>query len=216
MYQRWPVRHGDIDFIPIQLPHRENRTREPHFGTYERLADALVPGISRYLDRPYAFFGHCGGALPAYESALRAMQLGPRPPAVLIASSQVVPHHGPYGRFLGLTVQELDEEIRTLLRRASGGAALREEIVDIVRDVLVADLDANKQYSKRAPAPLDSRIVAVGWDRDVEVPSAYMAAWPECADDVEVVVLEGDHYTFLDAPGALIDLIVEHVKRSVS
>jgi surfactin synthase thioesterase subunit len=214
MYQQWPTRRGDIDFIPIQLPYRENRTREQHFGTYERLADSLVPGISRYLDGPYAFFGHCGGVLPAYEAALRATELGLRPPDAFIASSQVVPHRGPFGRFLGLTVQELDDEIRTLLSRASGGGALRDEIIEIVRDVLVADLEANRRYSKAAPALLASKIVAVGWNRDVEVPAEHMAAWSECADEVEVALLDGDHYTFLEAPEPLIDLIVGFVTRA--
>lgn len=208
MYSRWPTRRGDVEFLPLQFPYRENRTREPHYGTYEQLADVLVPGIAPLLDRPYAFFGHCGGALPAYESALRAEQLGLRPADCLIASSQVVPHRGPHGRFLGLTVEELDEEIRTLLGRA-GAASIHEEIVEIVRDILVADLDANKQYSKPAPARLACRILAVGWDRDVEVRSELMNAWPECADDVDVIVLPGDHYTFLEGPEALIEAIAQ-------
>lgn len=207
MYSRWPTRRGDVEFLPLQFPYRENRTREPHFGTYESLADALIPGIAPFLDRPYAFFGHCGSALPAYESALRAEQLGLRPADCLVASSQVVPHRGPHGRFLGLTTEELDQEIRTLLGRA-GSARIHDEIVEIVREVLVADLEANKQYSKPAPARLQCRILAVGWDRDFEVRSELMNAWPECADDVDVIVLPGDHYTFLEAPEALIEAIV--------
>lgn len=216
MYQRWPTRRADIEFIRIQLPYRENRTREPHFDTYEKLADVLIPGISKYLDRPYAFFGHCGGVLPAYEAALRTMDLGLRPPAVFIASSQVVPHRGPYGRFLGLTVQQLDQEIRTLLLRASSANTVRDEIIEIVRDVLVPDLEANRRYAKPAPAPLASRIAALGWDNDVEVPHQYMNAWSECADEVEVHLLEGDHYTFLEGPEALIDLIVDSVEQAVN
>ncbi|MFD7660451.1 thioesterase II family protein, partial [Actinosynnema sp. NPDC059797] len=209
MYQRWPARRGEVDFVPVQFPFRENRTREPHFGTYERLADALVPGIEPYLDRPYVLFSHCGGVLPAYESALRAAELGLRPPSAFIASSQVVPHHGPYGRFLGLSVPELDEEIRTLLRRMGSRETFSDEIIEIVRDVLVADLDANRRYSKPAPALLPCRVTAVGWDRDVDIPSPLMDAWTECSDDVDVVLLRGDHYSFLEAPEELVELIVE-------
>lgn len=216
MFQRWPRRRGDIEFIPLQFPFRENRTREPHYGTYERLADSLVPGISQYLDRPYAFFGHCGGVLPAYESALRTVELGLRPPACFVASSQVVPHRGPHGRFLRLTVAELDAEIRTLMRRMSGRETFPEELVEIVREVLVADVEANKKYAKPAPAPIPSRIVAVGWDRDVEVPSELMDAWTECADAVEIVLLQGDHYSFLDASDPLMDLIVREVEKSAA
>jgi len=67
MYRAWPRWVGSVEIVPLQLPGRENRMREPHYGTYEKLASALVADIGPYLDRPYALFGHCGGALPAAE-----------------------------------------------------------------------------------------------------------------------------------------------------
>jgi surfactin synthase thioesterase subunit len=215
MFKQWPTRrpspHGDIDFIPLQFPFRENRTREPHYETYEALADELVPGIRDYLDRPYAFFGHCGGVLPAFEAAVRVAELGYRPPACFVASSQVVPHHGPHGRFLRLSTEELDAEIRMLLGRMTGNANFPEEIIDIVRDVLVADVDANKKYSKPAPITVAPTLLSVGWEQDVEVPHQVMPDWADCADDTEVVLLQGDHYSFLEAPSPLIENIVRVV-----
>ncbi|WP_372352894.1 thioesterase domain-containing protein [Streptomyces sp. KL116D] len=48
----------------------------PHYGTYEQLADDLVEALAPHLDRPFAFFAHCAGALPAYETVLRLAGLG--------------------------------------------------------------------------------------------------------------------------------------------
>lgn len=219
MFQHWPTVRDGVEYVRVQFPNRENRTREPHFGTYEQLADALVPGIAGYLDRPYAFFGHCGGALPAYESALRAAEAGLRPPSALVVSSQVVPHDGPHGRFLWLTGDELDTELRTLLRRMTGRENVPEEIIEIVRDVLDADLAANRAYAKPAATPLASRVAAVGWDDDVEVPSGRMPAWADCDEHgelVELAELHGDHYTFLNAPEPLLELIERVLRTSAS
>ena len=219
MFQRWPTVRGGVELLRVQFPNRENRTREPHFGTYEQLADALVPGIAEHLDRPYAFFGHCGGVLPAYESALRAAELGLRTPTTFVASSQVVPHHGPHGRFLWLSEGELDDEIRTLLRRTAGRDTFPEEIIEIVRGILDADLEANRRYAKHVATPLASRVHAIGWDDDVEVPSELMSAWAECDGLGELAghaVLHGDHYTFLNAPEPLLELIEKALRRTAS
>src|SRR5262245_61029676 len=69
MYHRWPRRIGSIEVCLIQRPARENRIREPHYETYEALASALADYLPPYLDKPFGFFGHCGGALPGVELA---------------------------------------------------------------------------------------------------------------------------------------------------
>ncbi|GAB3885997.1 hypothetical protein GCM10029964_049570 [Kibdelosporangium lantanae] len=111
MYRAWPRRLGGTEVVPLQLPGRENRMREPHYGTYEKLAAALVADIGPYLDRPYALFGHCGGALPAAETASQLAAAGLPLPTRLYVSSQVAPQDGPYGRYLGLDRAGLTVEL---------------------------------------------------------------------------------------------------------
>ncbi|MFD8478600.1 thioesterase II family protein [Kitasatospora sp. NPDC059673] len=203
MFLKWPERIGGVELLPLQLPGRENRMREPHFGTYENLAVDLVDGISDYLDRPYGVFGHCGGALPAFESVLRVQELGLRPPARCFLSSQVAPQDGPYGRFLGLSEEELRDELRGLFG-ALGSANPPADLVDLFMEVMTADVEANRRYRKpaagRAPCPL----TAIGWDADVEVPYRLMDGWAKWAP-TEDVLLPGTHYTFLDPPAALLE-----------
>src|SRR6266545_2952434 len=101
MYRNWPRFLGDIEICRVQPPGRENRTREAAYETYEQLADDLAEVLLPYLDRPFAFFGHCGSALPGYETTVRLLQRGYPMPLRLFVSSQAAPHQGPTGRAHG-------------------------------------------------------------------------------------------------------------------
>ncbi|WP_063829456.1 thioesterase II family protein [Streptomyces violens] len=210
MYRSWPAAIGDAEVVPLQLPWRENRMREPHFGTYQELAESLLDDVGELLTaRPYALFGHCGGALPAFETVIEIARRGLPAPQRYFVSSQVAPQDGPWGRFLGLSEQGLRDEIAGLLH-AMGAAAAADELVDLFIDVMEADLEANRKYYRPAgsvPCP----ITALGWSEDVEVPHGLMGGWQEWAA-TEKLVLPGTHYTFLEAPPALLEALAPRLR----
>jgi surfactin synthase thioesterase subunit len=203
MYRHWPDLVSDIGICPIQLPGRENRLREEPYHSYEQLADDLSEALLPYLDRPFGFFGHCGSALPAYETTVRLVQRGLPVPACLFVSSQVAPHRGPHGRFLHMTDDELAEEVRTLIIELGGTP--RPDMVELSLGVLRADVEANKRYRPELPVWLPCPISALGWSRDAEVDPASMAGWSECGRTT-FRVLDGPHYGFIAAPQALLDV----------
>ncbi|MFF8725799.1 thioesterase II family protein [Streptomyces sp. NPDC015171] len=203
MYAGWPQWIGPVEVLPLQLPGRENRMREPHYGTYEQLAADVVDGVAAYLDRPYAVFGHCGGALPAFETVLRIREAGLRAPERCFVSSQVAPQDGPYGRFLGLTEEGLRDELRGLFA-ALGSDSPPAEMLDLFLEVMCADLDANRTYRKPVTPGAACPLTVIGWDADVEVPHRLMGGWEGWAD-ASKVVLPGTHYTFLSAPDVLLE-----------
>jgi surfactin synthase thioesterase subunit len=205
MYRLWPSSIGAVEVCPLQLPARENRTREPHYGTFEQLADQLVDGLRPYLDRPYAFFGHCGAALAGFETALRLVERGLPAPVHFFASAAVAPHEGPHGRFLGLSRPALAEELRQLMASASGREP-PQDLVDLYLDVLVADVNAHKRYRKPAPIQLPCEITAIGWRHDTDVAPELLSGWDACGT-TSFPLVDGEHYTFLDAPPALLELI---------
>jgi surfactin synthase thioesterase subunit len=201
MFRAWPGEIGGFAVVPLQLPGRENRLREGHFGTYEQLADAAADGLAPLLTRPYAVFGHCGGALPAFETVLRIAERGLPLPTRVFVSSQVAPQDGPRGRFLELDRAGLGTELRVLL--AETGGAPTAELLELYLDVLVADVDANKAYHRPAPAqPLPVPLTAIGWDADVEVRAATMGGWGAWGP-TRRELLAGTHYSFLSAPDDL-------------
>lgn len=202
MYRRWPRFADGVEICPVQLPGRENRIRERPHETYQALADDLADGLLPYLDRPYGLFGHCGAALAAYETAVRLVERGYRLPTRLFLSSQVAPQDGPRGRFLGLTDAELREEIGQLTVQLGGEPV--PSLIDLTLGILREDIEANKRYHLPDPPRLPVALTALGWSGDFEVPHATMGGWDRCGDTV-FDVLEGEHYTFTEAPAALLD-----------
>jgi surfactin synthase thioesterase subunit len=212
MYRNWPRFLGDIEICRIQPPGRENRTREPAYGTYEELADDLAEVLLPYLDRPFAFFGHCGSALPGYETTVRLLQRGHPMPARLFVSSQVAPHQGPAGRFLEMSDAELAEEVGGLIVQLGGKP--RPDLVDLSLGVLRADVEANKRYRPPEPVRLPCPITAFGWRHDAEVDHALMAGWADCGETV-FRVFDGEHYRFMDGPEELMDALAADLGRGV-
>lgn len=203
MYHRWPRRIGAVDVCLVQPPARENRIREPHYQTYPGLARLLLAdGLSDYLDKPYAFFGHCGGALPGVELAWQIAAAGLPAPRRLFVSSQVAPHDGPAGRFLTLQRDELAEELRRLIESLGGKPS--PQLVELGLALLEADLAANRSYLVPRPRPLPCGVTVIGWTDDAEIPMAAMGGWRDLAGDCRYTLLPGGHYTFLDAPAALL------------
>lgn len=201
MYRQWPERlDNGVEICAVQLPGRENRLREQPHATYEAMADDLAEALRPYLDRPYGLFGHCGSALGAYETAVRIVERGQPAPARLFVSSQVAPQDGPCGRYLGMTDEELLDELGLLVVRL-GGKPVRS-LLELSLGVLRADIDANKRYHVAEPPRLPCPITTIGWRQDVEVPHTTMGGWSVCGDTTEVL-LDGEHYTFTGAPEPL-------------
>lgn len=206
MFGRWPDTAGETGLCPVQLPGRENRLREPHFGTYEQLAEDVVEALLPCMDRPFGLFGHCSSALIAFEITLVLQREGLPMPRRLFCSSQVPPHEGPYGSYLTMT----DEQLRAELVRLSD-TELDPTILDVVTEVLRADVEANKAYRQAEPVLLDTTITTLGWSADDEVAPERMDGWDEYATTVHRVVLPGVHHTFLDAPAALLTRLAEEM-----
>jgi surfactin synthase thioesterase subunit len=216
MYTNWPDTVGPAEVCLLQLPGRENRLREPHYGDYDTLAEQLLEQLSPYLDRPYAFFGHCGGALPGFATTLRLIAAGMPPPAVLFMSSQVAPHQGPYGRFLSMSEPELAVELEKFVH-AMGGTP-HPDLIALGLRVLVADVAANKGYRLPTAVTVPCQITALSWQDDQEVAPSLMGGWAECAEPgrFRQVVLPGSHYSFLNAPPALLAELAADLDRAVA
>jgi surfactin synthase thioesterase subunit len=203
MFSKWPKEIAGFEVCPIQPPGRENRSREPHFGTYERFAEDVVTFLAPYLDRPFLFFGHCAGALPAFETTHRLASAGLPLPARLYVSAQVAPHHCPHDRFLDLDDDQLRAELANLA--VLRGGLPHPALIELALEVLHDDLDVNRDYRRDTPVRVPCPIEVVHWADDVEVTASQLEGWQEYSDDVRFVVLPGGHYEFLAAPSCLME-----------
>ncbi|MFI0507786.1 thioesterase II family protein [Streptomyces albogriseolus] len=200
-FSAWPAALGDAEFCPVQFPGRENRLAHPHYGTYENLADGVAEALRPLLDVPYAFFGHCAGALPAYETVLRLAALGLPAPACLFVSGQLPPHEAAHDRMLALTEPELRAELETFLR--GRGLEPRPDMVDLGLVVLLRDHAAAAAYRRTEPAPVPCPVVVLHWRDDPDVSLQRLQGWRRYADSVEFLAVDGGHYDFMDAPDEL-------------
>jgi surfactin synthase thioesterase subunit len=211
MYRRWPRRHGGVDLLPVELPGHETRFAEPNFSSYQELAKSMVIGLEPHLDVPFAFFGHCGSALAAYEVSAELIRAGMPAPARLYVSSEVAPQDGPAGRFLSMDDDELGAELHKLITELGGKPSA--ELVALYLEVLRADVETNKRYVMPDPFRLSCPMTAIGWTEDDEIPFSTMGGWSACGETTSVL-LEGRHHRFMEAPDELLDLLSSGVERA--
>ncbi|MFH8342797.1 thioesterase II family protein [Streptomyces sp. AM6-12] len=204
-FSSWPAALDGAEVCPVQFPGRENRLGHPHYGTYENLADALVEPLAPLLDRPFAFFAHCSGALPAYETVLRLAERGLPTPDCLFVSGQPAPHDAARDRMLTMTEPELRAEVESFIR--SRGMQPRPDMVDMGVMVLLRDHAAAGVYRRVEPAAVHCPVVVLHWRDDPDVSLTDLQGWRRYADSVEFRVLDGGHYDFMDAPGELRELL---------
>jgi surfactin synthase thioesterase subunit len=219
LLRAWPARVEGTDVCRVQLPGRENRIREAPYSDFDTFARAAAEGLAPYLDRPYAVFGHCMGALLAHKLVRRLQDLPVRPAGRLIVSSSLPPHYPPARRYRppgadgegiyhpSMSDTELAVEMRRIAR-AQGQPDILPELLPLAIRVLRHDLDMCFSYAPAAPEPVTCPITAIGWSRDDDVPPARMASWNPYSD-VTHRILEGDKLTFIRAPRPLMDLLAE-------
>ncbi|GAA1374802.1 thioesterase II family protein [Streptomyces beijiangensis] len=204
-FSAWPTVLDDVEICPVQFPGRENRLGHPHYGTYEKLADDLVGPLTPLLDRPFAFFAHCAGALPAYETVLRLAALGLPTPDCLFVSGQPAPHDASRDRMLSMTESELSAEVEAFVR--GRGIEPRPDMIELGLMVLLRDHAAAGAYRRSEPVAVDCPVVVVHWRDDPDVRLADLQGWRRYADSVEFRVVEGGHYDFMNAPDELRKLL---------
>jgi len=200
IFGKWPAVRQSVEFLPVELPGRLTRMGDRMPATFQDLAAAVIDGLGPYLDVPYAFFGHCWSALAAYEITAQLEQRG-RKPAHLFVSSQVAPQDGPVGKMLGMTEDELTEELKTTIRDL--GNQPHPELVAIYAKVLRDDVEASRRYLVPDPVRLACPVTAIGWRDDAEVRPESMTGWAACGDTT-FEVFPGRHHEFTDAPPALL------------
>ncbi|MFD5824412.1 thioesterase II family protein [Lentzea sp. NPDC060358] len=213
-FSAWPATAGDAEICPVQFPGRENRLAHPHYDSYENLADQLVEALTPLLDTPFAFFGHCAGALPAYETALRLAAAGLPTPQRLFVSGQPAPHEAAHDQMLTMSEDDLRAELVAFL--LGRGLDPRPDMIDMGMAVLLRDRAAATAYRRTEPVRLDCPVTVLHWSQDTDVSLADLQGWRRYSDSVEFHVIEGGHYDFMGAPAPLLEALVAGRDRSAA
>lgn len=205
IFRRWVDRMASsVEVCPVQLPGRGNRIREAPFTQMTPLVESLAEGLSPFLERPFAFFGHSLGAIVSFELALKLQREKGKLPLHLFVSGRrapCIPRQDP------ITYNLPDEEFVEELRRLNGTPKEileHSELMQLMLPVLKADFEISETYRHSGENLRGCPITAFGGKQDEEVPQDYLEAWQEhTTGPFKQRMLPGDHF-FLHASEQLL------------
>jgi medium-chain acyl-[acyl-carrier-protein] hydrolase len=210
VFYTWPKDlPGTVEVCPIQLPGREGRLMEPVFTRLAPMVQALISAMSRYLDRPFAFFGHSMGALIGFETAkrLRAMN-GPDPVQLFISASRA-----PHLEEQAPTHDLPEEDLIVRLRSLNGTAQVvldNPEWLRLYLPIVRADLAVDETYWSPDRVPVKCPILAFGGSSDKEVTLEELEAWRLATSGRFLLkILPGDHFFLRSAQPLLLRMIAQ-------
>ncbi|MDT3440007.1 MULTISPECIES: thioesterase II family protein [unclassified Pseudofrankia] len=196
-----------VRVLPVQLPGRERRVREPRFREMTALLDDLERELGPYLEGRYACYGHSMGALVAFALAHRRAESGRRGPVRLLLGAHAAPHRP---RALG-SVDGMDD--LALARLLIGMGGMSETLLDypdwmVAATSLVRDDLAVCASWRPPPAPLPVPIDVFAGVDDAMVGLAGASEWSRyTTGGCALHPVPGGHFFIRESPETFLPLL---------
>lgn len=204
-FRLWPIFAGKFEVCPVQLPGRENRAGELPYKNIEDLTNDLLPALLPFLDRPYALFGHCMGALVVHDLTLKLKQQNVRMPEHLYVSASRAPHSSHRGPVhLALSDEELASNLQNT-NLALSDPKLSSILLPHTIQLLRNDLAMCDRYQP-TPSVLSCPITTFAWRNDQGMPFAELQGW-RAYSDVSEYLVDGDHFAVQNESNTLLPII---------
>lgn len=208
-FTTWQARLGpSVAVLPVQLPGREHRAKEPRLHDYGRLLDELDDELGMHLTEPYALYGHSMGGLIAYGLAQRRRAQGRRLPEKLLVGAAPPPHARPPG----IPVERVSDDELVAWMTGLGGTPdvlLRHPewlqlVVGLLRDDL--RLAQSRPYVGEAPLPVPVHVLH--GKKDPVLTARQIAGWARhTSAGCRVHTLPGGHFFHRESPEATLRLV---------
>ncbi|GAA3219221.1 thioesterase II family protein [Actinocorallia longicatena] len=203
-----------IEVVALQLPGREDRSGEPPPVNLRRLVHTGSIALGPYCALPYAFYGHCAGALLAFELAHEINARFGTWPRHFIAAAQ----HAPHLPSTSVLLRPLpDDELLDTVRRRGGlpeAVARNAELTEFLLPLLRSDFQLWRQYGHQPRKPMLCPITALrGVDDDIADAPAVRAWQEHTSADFAFLEVEGGHYFANDMPADTARLIADRLAR---
>lgn len=199
----------EINILPVAYPMRELRMKEEMPGSLVELAESFAEDNEELFDAPFAFFGHCTGALVAYETAKYIQKNFRKSPKLFFASSSASPS---CIMFAGKITDASDD---IMLAHLVDDGIINVEFArqDICRNyilpILRKDLQLHEEYRCETADPMKCRIVAAYGIQDKLLTDTDAADWSRFTINSFRAVPFNDGHFYLNTHGdKLRELIV--------
>jgi surfactin synthase thioesterase subunit/acyl carrier protein len=178
-YRAWAeALPAGVELYAVQLPGREHRADEPFATDLHALAAEVAGALAGDADpRPYALFGHSGGALLAYETARALRRLGAPAPVLLVVSAMLPPHHPRWATQIRAALLERPAEEIAALGADRPGPLDDPAVAAALLPAVRADAALYAGYAHESEAPLDCPVVAYTGTEDPLYRPAEVAGW---------------------------------------
>lgn len=190
MYRDWlPLLPSDVAAQCVQLPGRQERSRELPYTDLEALARALAEVLRDDLDgRPYAVFGHSMGALLGYRVTVALEHGGGSGPRLLAVSGWAP------SATRGESGESPDDEQILAFMREIGSLPDNPDLLALAMPAMRADLTAMASY-RDDDAVVGCPVVSYSGRGDPLAHPDVMRSWERRTRDyLGNRVFAGDHF----------------------
>ena len=204
----------NIELCSIQLPGRGKRVEEPLLNRISNVVDLVTPILADYLDKPFAFFGHCFGGIIMYEVARKLRREHNVLPDHFFYSGVAAPHMYIMPNAYLLTDDKIIEVLKVishpLVERLYSDQQFRQEWMPILR----ADFEMMSKYQPpEEEDPINRPITVIRGRRDLWLYFYGAASWKNyTTESFELFTHLGDHFSLEKDPGFVLDVIKKRIQ----
>lgn len=204
-----------LEVSGCDLPGHGARMNEKPLDVVDKAALDVADTIEPLLDKPYALFGHCLGAVLAFEATRILRDRGKPQPVHLFSSGSRGPHLGiPIGDVESMADDEFIEHMHAFynvplefLRDPVMGPAF----LPMVR----ADARMTQNYRYVPGPPVSYPVTAVAGEKDEGILWDHLEGWREhTTARVTTRLYPGNHFFFLESVPRLLGDFVSELEAS--
>lgn len=208
-YREWGAAFANTEVLPVSLPGREQRYREPPIRSMVSVVEAVILELSLLPQKPTVFFGHSLGALMAYETAIRMKARHLNAPAHVIVSGSRVPGSA---SIMPSSVATMSDEAFIEAIIALGGTPQEvidePELMQLFLPQLRVDFELYEAYQPSGTCLLSCPITVLFGTDDSLADEAAASRWREFSEHGSTVnAFNGGHFFITSSRGQVFDRI---------
>jgi surfactin synthase thioesterase subunit len=218
-----------IEVVAIEPPGRQTRIDEAPIRDMEHFVRDLVPELLPFLDKPFAAYGHCLGALTLFETVRALLRRGGAAPVHVFVSGARAPDelHRQQQFELNLLVRlcglpnydifepvhrQADDVFAEVLREfkilATDSFLSEPELRRLILPVIRAEFEMSSNYRFAPDGAWDMPITCLTGLHDTYVSAENAAAWSRFTTGrFELITVETDHFLVVEDDEVLIRVV---------